>query len=297
MPGAAGAGRARAADTVLTNGVVFTPDRQRRPAQALAVRDGRIALVGADAEVGGLVGSGTSVIDVGGAMVLPGFIDAHAHVSAAVSLFSEARLSGEPRAAYCRHRRRLCRRPPAGRGRARHGLERRAVRRARATQGGARRHRRLAAGGPRRPGRPRAVGQLPGAGAGRHRPRHARSPGRGDRARPADRRAVGDAPRDRRQAGRRPLARPLGRRVRAGHHDLPERRGRPPGHHGRVRPGHRPRRAGRPGLRTARSRRPADHDGSRGSRASSRPIRWTRGWRRPRRACRAHVAALSALRP
>ncbi len=101
MPGAAGAGRARAADTVLTNGVIFTPDRQRRPAQALAVRDGRIAMVGADAEVGGLVGSGTSVIDVGGAMVLPGFIDAHAHVSAAVSLFSEARLSGEPRAAYC----------------------------------------------------------------------------------------------------------------------------------------------------------------------------------------------------
>jgi hypothetical protein len=92
-------GRAAAADTVLSNGVVYTPDR-RRLARAVALRDSRIAQVGAVAEVAALVGPRTSVIDLRGATVLPGFIDAHAHVSAAASVFCGARLFGAPRAAY-----------------------------------------------------------------------------------------------------------------------------------------------------------------------------------------------------
>ena len=99
MPSVAGCGRAGAADMVLSNGVVYTPDR-RRLARAVAVRGARIAEVGAVAEVAALIGPTTSVIDLRGAMVLPGFIDAHAHVSAAASLFCEAQLFGEPREAY-----------------------------------------------------------------------------------------------------------------------------------------------------------------------------------------------------
>ncbi len=100
MADVAGAARTGPADTILTNGVVYTPGRRRRPARAVAVRDGRIVAIGANAELAALAGPATSVVDVRGAMVLPGFIDAHAHVSAAVSLLYEAQLFGERREAY-----------------------------------------------------------------------------------------------------------------------------------------------------------------------------------------------------
>jgi len=48
-------------------------------ATALAVRAGRVVAVGTDPDVLGLAGSGTTVVDAGGASVLPGFQDAHAH--------------------------------------------------------------------------------------------------------------------------------------------------------------------------------------------------------------------------
>ena len=98
--GGVGVGGVSAADTVLTNGVVYTPDRRRRPAQALAVRGGRIVAVGAGAEIAALVGPATRVIDAGGGAVLPGFIDAHAHACDAVSLLYEAQLFGAPRREY-----------------------------------------------------------------------------------------------------------------------------------------------------------------------------------------------------
>jgi predicted amidohydrolase YtcJ len=67
------------ADLALVNGAVYTVDAARRWAQAVAVREGRIAAVGTDAEVRELVGPRTEVIDLAGRMVLPGFQDAHVH--------------------------------------------------------------------------------------------------------------------------------------------------------------------------------------------------------------------------
>ncbi len=67
------------ADLVLVNGAVYTLDATRRWAQAVAVRDGRIAAVGTDEQVRELVGASTEVIDLGGTMLLPGFQDAHVH--------------------------------------------------------------------------------------------------------------------------------------------------------------------------------------------------------------------------
>jgi hypothetical protein len=61
------------------NGAVYTVDAARRWAQAVAVRNGRIAVVGSDAEVRETVGPGTEVIDLEGAMLVPGFQDAHVH--------------------------------------------------------------------------------------------------------------------------------------------------------------------------------------------------------------------------
>ena len=67
------------ADLVFVNGAVYTVDAARRWAQAVAVKDGRIAAVGTEGDVDDLVGSTTEVIDLRGRMLLPGFQDAHVH--------------------------------------------------------------------------------------------------------------------------------------------------------------------------------------------------------------------------
>jgi predicted amidohydrolase YtcJ len=76
---AAVAADAARADLVIVNGHVWTVDDARPEAEALAVRDGRIVLVGGNAEARALAGPGTRVIDAGGRLVLPGFQDDHAH--------------------------------------------------------------------------------------------------------------------------------------------------------------------------------------------------------------------------
>jgi predicted amidohydrolase YtcJ len=66
------------ADLNLTNGKVWTGDPGRPWAEAVAVRGDKIFAVGTTAEVRRLAPSENSV-DLGGALVLPGFIDSHTH--------------------------------------------------------------------------------------------------------------------------------------------------------------------------------------------------------------------------
>ncbi|KUL33484.1 hypothetical protein ADL22_32980 [Streptomyces sp. NRRL F-4489] len=68
------------ADLVLTGARIHTVDPDLPEAQALAVRDGRIAWLGTDAGAAAWTGPDTTVLDAGGRLVLPGFIDAHNHV-------------------------------------------------------------------------------------------------------------------------------------------------------------------------------------------------------------------------
>ncbi|MGW0185752.1 amidohydrolase [Streptomyces sp. NPDC003362] len=68
------------ADLVLRGARVHTVDPRLPHAEALAVRDGRIVWLGADAEAAAWTGPGTRVIDAAGRLVLPGFVDAHNHV-------------------------------------------------------------------------------------------------------------------------------------------------------------------------------------------------------------------------
>jgi len=82
------------AELVLTGGEVYRVDAARSWAQAVAVKDGRIAAVGTDARMRELVGPGTEVIDLRGRMVLPGFQDAHAHVSGGGLERAQCDLSG-----------------------------------------------------------------------------------------------------------------------------------------------------------------------------------------------------------
>ena len=69
-----------AADIVIRNARVYTVDKERPSAQAVAVRGDRILWVGSDQDSGRYVGDSTKVIDAGGRMMLPGFIDSHLHV-------------------------------------------------------------------------------------------------------------------------------------------------------------------------------------------------------------------------
>lgn len=67
------------ADLVFRGGVVWTGVSGAGPAEGLAVSNGRISAVGADADIDGMIGEGTRVIDLHGRALVPGFIDSHTH--------------------------------------------------------------------------------------------------------------------------------------------------------------------------------------------------------------------------
>ncbi len=67
------------ADTILTNGVIYTLNPEQPRAEALALRTGVITAVGDAASIGALAGAQTRHIDLGGKTVLPGFHDMHVH--------------------------------------------------------------------------------------------------------------------------------------------------------------------------------------------------------------------------
>jgi predicted amidohydrolase YtcJ len=69
-----------APDLIITNGNLITLDTTRARATALALRDGRILLVGDDQMVAALAGPETRRIDLAGKTVTPGFIDSHLHL-------------------------------------------------------------------------------------------------------------------------------------------------------------------------------------------------------------------------
>jgi predicted amidohydrolase YtcJ len=69
-----------AADLVLRNGRFTTLDRANPTASAVAIKDGKFAAVGSDADVIRLASPATEIIDLKGRRVLPGLIDNHLHI-------------------------------------------------------------------------------------------------------------------------------------------------------------------------------------------------------------------------
>jgi predicted amidohydrolase YtcJ len=67
------------ADVIYYNGKIITLDKESRIVEAVAVRAGKILLVGSDKEVKKLAGQNTKMIDLKKKTVTPGFIDAHTH--------------------------------------------------------------------------------------------------------------------------------------------------------------------------------------------------------------------------
>ena len=67
------------ATLIVTNAAVYTVDKQRPKAEAVAVIDARIVDVGSRTDIDLWRGPQTKVIDAGGKLLLPGFNDAHVH--------------------------------------------------------------------------------------------------------------------------------------------------------------------------------------------------------------------------
>ncbi|NUP34268.1 MAG: amidohydrolase [Streptomycetaceae bacterium] len=83
------------ADTVFLGGKVFTGTGTEPVDAAVAVADGRILAVGDTAEIRGLAGSGTEIVDLAGGLLSPGFQDSHIHPVAAGNQLLRCDLSGE----------------------------------------------------------------------------------------------------------------------------------------------------------------------------------------------------------
>ncbi|MDN5863909.1 MAG: amidohydrolase family protein [Gammaproteobacteria bacterium] len=68
-----------AADLVLYDASIVTLNEAQPKAQAMAIEGERIVAVGSNGEIKPYIGPSTQAIDLDGMLVIPGFIDSHAH--------------------------------------------------------------------------------------------------------------------------------------------------------------------------------------------------------------------------
>jgi len=74
-----GSAAVRPADLVLRGGKIVTVDDARPEAQAIAVNGDTIVALGSNQDIQPYIAVTTRVIDLKGALAVPGFIDAHVH--------------------------------------------------------------------------------------------------------------------------------------------------------------------------------------------------------------------------
>ena len=65
-------------DTIFYNGIIRTLDDKDCVAQAVGVADGKIVFIGSNEEAFAL--SCEKRVDLGGRLMLPGFVDSHLHM-------------------------------------------------------------------------------------------------------------------------------------------------------------------------------------------------------------------------
>ncbi len=92
--------RSQAADFLFWKGAVYTVDEGRPWAEAVTIKDGYIQFVGSNEQAKAHIGAETQVIDLDGQMLLPGFIDTHAHpvLAAGMSHALTLDINGTPEA-------------------------------------------------------------------------------------------------------------------------------------------------------------------------------------------------------
>lgn len=81
-------------DLLITNGRMLTLNPGQPTAESVAVMNGRIVAVGANDELAGLRGQARRVLDLGGATLIPGLIDAHTHFVMGSEALGRVRLAG-----------------------------------------------------------------------------------------------------------------------------------------------------------------------------------------------------------
>ncbi len=67
------------ADTVYTNGKIYTVNDAQPWAEAVAIKDGKFLVVGSNADAEAVAEESTRVVDLEGKFVMPGIVDMHAH--------------------------------------------------------------------------------------------------------------------------------------------------------------------------------------------------------------------------
>ena len=65
------------ADTVYKNGKIYTVNEAQPWAEAVAIKDGKFLVVGSNADVEGVAGEATEIVDLSGAFAMPGLVDIH----------------------------------------------------------------------------------------------------------------------------------------------------------------------------------------------------------------------------
>jgi predicted amidohydrolase YtcJ len=68
------------ADRILKNGRIYTVEPSAPWAEAVAIAGGRILAIGSNAKIAAMAGPDTEIVDLGGRMAMPGFIDVHNHI-------------------------------------------------------------------------------------------------------------------------------------------------------------------------------------------------------------------------
>ena len=86
-----------AADTIYTGGDIVTVNDAKPSAEAIAVRDGKIVAVGARAGIEKThKGKATTVVDLAGKTLLPGFIDPHSHYFSSLTVANQVNAYAPP---------------------------------------------------------------------------------------------------------------------------------------------------------------------------------------------------------
>ena len=79
---------------LITNAKVLTMDPDKPRAEAMLLKDGRVAAIGSRAEVEAQKTADTRVIDAGGKTVLPGFSENHLHLFSGAAELDHMQLTG-----------------------------------------------------------------------------------------------------------------------------------------------------------------------------------------------------------
>ncbi len=88
------AAQTQSADLIVVNARVYTADESRPLVDAFAVTKGRIVFTGSSSEAAYLRGSNTVVYDAKGKTIIPGMVDAHAHLGGLAESLRSVDLTG-----------------------------------------------------------------------------------------------------------------------------------------------------------------------------------------------------------